>query len=142
MAKVKSETNFYGTGRRKKSIARVRLVNGNGKITVNGVDVNDYFVFDTKVMDLVQPLELTNMRDKFDVDAKVTGGGFSGQAGAIRLGIVKALLEYDSVSDPDSETSFRKILKSAGLVTRDSRIKERKKPGLKKARRAPQFSKR
>ena len=82
------------------------------------------------------------MTDKFDVDAKVTGGGFSGQAGAIRLGIVKALLEYDSASDPESETSFRKILKTAGLVTRDSRIKERKKPGLKKARRAPQFSKR
>lgn len=139
---AKNKKSYYGTGKRKTSIAKVTLTEGTGKITVNGVDVNDYFVFDTKVMDLVQPLELTNMRDKFDVDAKVTGGGFSGQAGAIRLGIVKALLEYDSVSDPDSETSFRKILKSAGLVTRDSRIKERKKPGLKKARRAPQFSKR
>ncbi|MBQ6546855.1 MAG: 30S ribosomal protein S9 [Bacilli bacterium] len=139
---AKSKKSYYGTGKRKTSIAKVTLTEGTGKITVNGVDVNDYFVFDTKVMDLVQPLELTNMTDKFDVDAKVTGGGFSGQAGAIRLGIVKALLEYDSASDPESETSFRKILKTAGLVTRDSRIKERKKPGLKKARRAPQFSKR
>lgn len=139
---AKSKKSYYGTGKRKTSIAKVTLTEGTGKITVNGVDVNKYFVFDTKVMDLVQPLELTNMADKFDVDAKVTGGGFSGQAGAIRLGIVKALLEYDSASDPESETSFRKILKTAGLVTRDSRIKERKKPGLKKARRAPQFSKR
>ena len=139
---AKSKTSYYGTGKRKTSIAKVTLTEGTGKITVNGVDVNEYFVFDTKVMDLVQPLELTNMMDKFDVDAKVSGGGFSGQAGAIRLGIVKALLEYDSASDPDSATSFRKILKSAGLVTRDSRVKERKKPGLKKARRTPQFSKR
>ena len=139
---AKSKKSYYGTGKRKTSIAKVTLTEGTGKVTVNGVDVNDYFVFDTKVMDLVQPLELTNTKDKFDVDAKVSGGGFSGQAGAIRLGIVKALLEYDSAADPDSETSFRKILKSAGLVTRDSRIKERKKPGLKKARRAPQFSKR
>ena len=139
---AKNKKSYYGTGKRKTSIAKVTLTEGTGKIVVNGVDVNDYFVFDTKVMDLAQPLELTNMADKFDVDAKVSGGGFSGQAGAIRLGIVKALLEYDSASDPDSETSFRKILKSAGLVTRDSRVKERKKPGLKKARRAPQFSKR
>ena len=139
---AKNKKSYYGTGKRKTSIAKVTLTEGTGKIVVNGVDVHDYFVFDTKVMDLVQPLELTNMVDKFDVDAKVSGGGFSGQAGAIRLGIVKALLEYDSASDPDSETSFRNILKSAGLVTRDSRVKERKKPGLKKARRAPQFSKR
>ena len=139
---AKNKKSYYGTGKRKTSIAKVTLTEGTGKIVVNGVDVNDYFVFDTKVMDLVQPLELTNMADKFDVDAKVTGGGFSGQAGAIRLGIVKALLEYDNASDPESEASFRKILKTAGLVTRDSRVKERKKPGLKKARRAPQFSKR
>ena len=139
---AKNKKSYYGTGKRKTSIAKVTLTEGTGKIVVNGVDVHDYFVFDTKVMDLVQPLELTNMSDKFDVEANVKGGGFSGQAGAIRLGIVKALLEYDSASDPESETSFRKILKSAGLVTRDSRIKERKKPGLKKARRAPQFSKR
>ena len=139
---AKKNDSYYGTGKRKSSIAKVTLTEGKGKVTVNGVDVHEYFPFETKVMDLTQPLELTEMTDKFDVDAKVSGGGFSGQAGAIRLGIVKALLEYDSVSDPDSETSFRKILKTAGLVTRDSRVKERKKPGLKKARRAPQFSKR
>ena len=139
---AKKETKYYGTGKRKSSIAKVTLTKGKGKILVNGKDVNEYFPFETKVMDLTQPLELTNMTDKFDVDAKVSGGGFSGQAGAIRLGIVKALLEYDSASDPSSESSFRNILKSAGLITRDSRVKERKKPGLKKARRAPQFSKR
>ena len=136
------ESKYYGTGKRKSSIAKVSLTKGKGKITVNGKDVYEYFPFKTLVMDLTQPLELTNTMDKFDVDAKVSGGGFSGQTGAIRLGIVKALLEYDSASDPESETSFRKILKTAGLVTRDSREKERKKPGLKKARRAPQFSKR
>ena len=139
---AKAKVSYYGTGKRKTSIAKVTLTEGKGKVTVNGVDVHEYFPFETKVMDLTQPLELTEMTDKFDVDAKVTGGGFSGQAGAIRLGIVKALLEYDSASDPESEASFRKILKTAGLVTRDSRVKERKKPGLKKARRAPQFSKR
>ena len=136
------ESKYYGTGKRKSSIAKVNLVKGTGKITVNGKDVYEYFPFKTLVMDLSQPLELTNTMDKFDVIANVKGGGFSGQTGAIRLGIVKALLEYDSASDPTSETSFRKILKTAGLVTRDSREKERKKPGLKKARRAPQFSKR
>lgn len=139
---AKKNTSYYGTGKRKTSIAKVNLVSGTGKIVVNGQDVNEYFPFETLVMDLVQPLELTNTKEKFDVNANVKGGGFSGQAGAIRLGIVKALLEYDSGSDPTSETSFRKILKRAGLVTRDSRVKERKKPGLKKARRAPQFSKR
>ena len=139
---AKKETKYYGTGRRKSSIAKVTLTEGKGNITVNGKDVHEYFPFETKVMDLVQPLELTNTTDKFDVEATVTGGGFSGQAGAVRLGIVKALLEYDSASDPTSETSFRKLLKGAGLITRDSRVKERKKPGLKKARRAPQFSKR
>ena len=141
MAK-KENTSYYGTGKRKSSVAKVNLVPGSGKITVNGVDVYEYFPFKTLVMDLVQPLELTNMSEKFDVIATVKGGGFSGQSGAIRLGIVKALLDYDSASDPTSETSFRKILKGVGLVTRDSRVKERKKPGLKKARRAPQFSKR
>ena len=133
---------YYGTGKRKSSVAKVELVKGTGKITVNGKDVYEYFPFKTLVMDLTQPLELTNTMDKFDVDANVKGGGFSGQTGAIRLGIVKALLDYDKASDPSSETSFRKILKTAGMVTRDSREKERKKPGLKKARRAPQFSKR
>ena len=130
------------TGRRKSSVAQVKMVPGTGKIIVNGKDVNEYLPFPTLVMDLCQPLDVTNTRDKFDIDCKVNGGGFSGQTGAIRLGITKALLEYDGNTDPTSETSFRKILKSNGFITRDSRIKERKKPGLKKARRAPQFSKR
>ena len=93
-------------------------------------------------MDLCQPLDVTNTRDMFDVDAQVRGGGFSGQTGAIRHGITKALLDYDKTTPADSENSFRKTLKTAGFITRDSRKKERKKPGLKKARRAPQFSKR
>ena len=118
------------------------MTSGKGKITVNGKDVNEYFPFPTLVMDLCQPLDVTNTRDKFDIEAKVSGGGFSGQTGAIRLGITRALLEYDGNTDPTSETSFRRILKAAGFITRDSRKKERKKPGLKKARRAPQFSKR
>ena len=139
---AKAKDSYYGTGKRKSSIAKVTLTKGKGKILVNGKDVNEYFPFDTLVMDLCQPLDVTSMRDKFDVDAKVSGGGFSGQAGAIRLGIVRALLDYDKDSDPTSDTSFRKILKQNGFVTRDSRITERKKPGLKKARRAPQFSKR
>lgn len=133
---------YTGTGHRKSSIARVRMTSGKGKLTVNGKDVNEYFPFPTLVMDLCQPLDVTNTRDKFDIEAKVNGGGFSGQTGAIRLGITKALLEYDGNTDPTSETSFRRILKAAGFITRDSRKKERKKPGLKKARRAPQFSKR
>lgn len=133
---------YTGTGHRKSSIARVRMTSGKGKITVNGKDVNEYFPFPTLVMDLCQPLDVTNTRDKFDIEVKVQGGGFSGQTGATRLGITKALLEYDGNTDPTSETSFRKILKANGFITRDSRKKERKKPGLKKARRAPQFSKR
>lgn len=133
---------YTGTGHRKSSIARVRMTSGKGKITVNGKDVNEYFPFPTLVMDLCQPLDVTNTRDKFDIEVKANGGGFSGQTGAIRLGITRALLEYDSNTDPESDTSFRKILKAAGFITRDSRKKERKKPGLKKARRAPQFSKR
>lgn len=136
------DTFYYGTGKRKTSIAKVKLIPGTGKITVNGKDVYEYFPFETLVMDLSQGLVLTDTLDKFDVEATVKGGGFSGQAGAIRLGIVKALLEYDSASAPESPESFRKILKSNDLVTRDSRVVERKKPGLKKARRAPQFSKR
>ena len=140
MAK-KENTCYYGTGKRKTSIAKVKLVEGTGKITVNGKDVYEYFPFETLVMDLFQPLDLTETREKYDIIAEVKGGGFSGQTGAIRLGIVKALLESD-VTDASEETSFRKILKRAGFITRDSRIKERKKPGLKKARRAPQFSKR
>ena len=131
-----------GTGRRKSSVARVTLIPGTGKITVNGRDVNEYLPSELCVMDLCQPLELTNTREMFDVDAKVKGGGFQGQTGAIRLGITRALLDYDKITPTDSENSFRKTLKVAGFITRDSRKKERKKPGLKKARRAPQFSKR
>ena len=133
---------YYGTGHRKASIAKVRMTSGKGKITINGRDVNEYLPFPTLVMDLKQPLVYTNNEDKFDIEVSVKGGGFSGQTGAIRLGITKALLEYDKNTDPTSETSYRRILKAKGLVTRDSRVKERKKPGLKKARKAPQFSKR
>ena len=139
MAKSKVYT---GTGRRKTSVARVKLVPGNGKVTVNGKDVHDYLPYETLIMDLQQPLVLTNTKDIFDVEASVQGGGFSGQTGAIRLGITRALLKYDETTAKDSENSFRKILKPAGFITRDARKKERKKPGLKKARRAPQFSKR
>ncbi|MBR3117351.1 MAG: 30S ribosomal protein S9 [Bacilli bacterium] len=133
---------YQGTGHRKSSIAKVTLVSGKGNITVNGRDVNEYFPFPTLVMDLKQPLTFTNTEEKFDITVEVKGGGFSGQAGAVRLGITKALLEYDKNTDPTSDSSFRKILKAKGMITRDSRIKERKKPGLKKARKAPQFSKR
>ena len=133
---------YQGTGHRKSSIAKVTLVSGKGNITVNGRDVNEYFPFPTLVMDLKQPLTFTNTEEKFDINVEVKGGGFSGQAGAVRLGITKALLEYDKNTDPTSDSSFRKILKAKGMITRDSRIKERKKPGLKKARKAPQFSKR
>lgn len=139
---AKAKNIYYGTGRRKSSIAKVRLVSGTGKITVNGMDVHEYLPYETLIMNLSQPLELTNTKEIFDVEVEVCGGGFSGQTGAIRLGITKALLEYDSTTSKDSENSFRKVLKAAGFVTRDARIKERKKPGLKKARRAPQFSKR
>ncbi len=133
---------FLGTGRRKSSIAQVKMVPGKGKITVNGTDVRVFFPYETNVMDLKQPLVLTQTEETFDIDVKVSGGGFTGQTGAIRLGIARALLEYDKNTDPTSETSYRKILKRAGMITRDSRSKERKKPGLKAARRAPQFSKR
>ena len=136
------EKFYYGTGRRKTSIAKVKLIPGKGKITVNGVDVHEYLPYETLIMNLSQPLELTNTKDLFDVEVSVKGGGFSGQTGAIRLGIAKALLEYDKNTPVESENSYRKTLKVNGMITRDSRIKERKKPGLKKARRAPQFSKR
>ena len=135
-------TKYTGTGHRKTSMAKVVMVSGKGKITVNGKDVNEYFELPTLVLDLKQPLEATNTVDKFDIEIIVSGGGKSGQAGAARHGITKALLEYDKNTDPTSDTSFRKILKAKGFITRDSRIKERKKPGLKKARKAPQFSKR
>ena len=130
------------TGRRKRSVAQIRMTSGSGKITVNGIDVNEYMPFKTLVMDLKQPLVVTNNENTFDIEVTVKGGGFSGQTGAIRLGITRALLEYDKDTDQTREDSYRKILKAGGFVTRDSRIKERKKPGLKKARRAPQFSKR
>ena len=125
---------YYGTGRRKSSIARVRLVEGTGKITVNGKDLEEFFGADTLKVIVKQPLTATNTLDKFDVIASVNGGGFSGQAGAIRLGVARALNEANA--------EFRPTLKSNGFLTRDSRAKERKKYGLKKARKAPQFSKR
>ena len=124
---------FYGTGRRKSSVARVYVQQGKGKITVNGRDVKEYMPYATLVMDLSQPLEVLGKADAYDVEAYVEGGGFTGQAGAIRLGIARALLEAGE---------DRKTLKVAGLVKRDARAKERKKYGLKAARRAPQFSKR
>ena len=132
---------FLGTGKRKSSVAQVKLVPGKGKITVNGRDVRDFFPYETNVMDLKQPLVMTNNEETFDIEVKVSGGGFTGQTGAIRLGITRALLEYDKANE-ENEDSYRKTLKRNGMVTRDSRKKERKKPGLKAARRAPQFSKR
>ena len=128
------KTTFYGTGRRKKSISRVRLVNGKGNITVNGKDINEYFGVETLKVIVKQPLVATNTLDKYDVVAKVTGGGISGQAGAVRHGISRDLLQANS--------EYRPTLKSNGFLTRDARMKERKKYGLKKARKAPQFSKR
>ena len=131
-----AKTNTYqATGRRKRSVAKVTLTSGKGKITVNGQDVNEYMPFETLVMDLKQPLVLTGTDKDYDVDVTVVGGGFSGQTGAIRLGIARALLEVNS-------EGYRATLKGAGMISRDARIKERKKYGLKKARRAPQFSKR
>ena len=132
---------FTGTGRRKTSIAQVKMVPGKGNITVNGKDVKEFFPYDTNIMDLKQPLVSTNNEETFDINVKVIGGGFSGQTGAIRLGITRALMEYDKANE-GTESSYRTILKREGFVTRDARKKERKKPGLKAARRAPQFSKR
>ena len=125
---------FYGTGRRKSSVARVRLYPGTGVVTVNGRDIDDYFGLETLKLIVNQPLDLTNNVGKFDIVANVNGGGISGQAGAIRHGIARALLLADE--------TYRGALKAAGLLTRDPRMKERKKYGLKAARRAPQFSKR
>jgi len=130
---------YLGTGRRKSSVAQVKMTSGKGKITINGKDVREFFPYETNVMDLMQPLVATNNEKTFDIEAKVSGGGFNGQTGAVRLGITRALLEYDKVNEAN-EDSYRKTLKRMGLVTRDSRVKERKKPGLKAARRAPQFS--
>ena len=134
MAAKKEKISFYGTGRRKKSIARVRLVNGNGNIIINNKAIDEFLGVETLKVIVKQPLVATNSLDKFDVIAKVTGGGISGQAGAIRHGIARALVEANS--------EYRPTLKAAGFLTRDARMKERKKYGLKKARKAPQFSKR
>ena len=125
---------FYGTGRRKSSVARVRVYQGTGKITINERDIDDYFGLETLKVIVRQPLVLTDNADKFDIVCRVAGGGVTGQAGAIRHGIARALLQANA--------EYRPELKKAGFLTRDPRMKERKKPGLKKARRAPQFSKR
>ena len=130
MAKAK----YYGTGRRKSSVARVYLVPGTGKVTINKKDMDEYFGLDTLKLIVRQPLALTETADKYDVITTVRGGGFTGQAGAIRHGISRALLQVDG--------ELRPALKKAGFLTRDPRMKERKKYGLKAARRAPQFSKR
>ena len=133
MAK-KENIVFYGTGRRKSSIARVRLVEGTGKITINGKDIDEFFGLETLKVIVKQPLTVTNTTTKYDVICTVKGGGFTGQAGAIRHGLARALNEANS--------EYRPVLKSSGFLTRDPRMKERKKYGLKKARKAPQFSKR
>ena len=125
---------FYGTGRRKKSIARVRLVPGTGVITINGRDIDDYFGLETLKLIVNQPFKVTGTDGKFDIIALVNGGGISGQAGAIRHGLARALVQADE--------NYKPALKAAGFLTRDPRMKERKKYGLKAARRAPQFSKR
>ena len=130
-----SNPYFYGTGRRKSSVARVRVYpNGTGAITINGRDIDEYFGLDTLKLIVRQPMELTETIGAFDIVCTVTGGGVTGQAGAIRHGLSRALLQYNEETRP--------VLKKAGLLTRDPRMKERKKYGLKKARRAPQFSKR
>ena len=129
-----SKPYFYGTGRRKSSVARVRVYQGTGKITINDRDIDDYFGLETLKLIVRQPLAITDTTEKFDIVCRVSGGGVTGQAGAIRHGLSRALLQYDE--------SLRPALKKAGFLTRDPRMKERKKPGLKKARRAPQFSKR
>jgi small subunit ribosomal protein S9 len=129
-----TQVSYYGTGRRKSSIARVRLIPGSGVITINDRSFNDYVPSAAVRLDVLQPLALTNTSTSYDVFVNVNGGGISGQAGAIRHGITRALMEVN----PD----FRGVLKRAGLVTRDPRAKERKKYGLKKARKAPQYSKR
>ena len=129
-----ANTKYYGTGRRKSSVARVYLVPGTGKITVNKRDIDEYFGLETLKVIVRQPLTVTETADKFDVLVNVKGGGYTGQAGAIRHGISRALLQVDG--------EFRSTLKKAGFLTRDPRMKERKKPGLRKARRAPQVSKR
>ena len=134
MAKAKKAAQYYGTGRRKSSIARVYLVPGKGQITINKRNIDEYFGLETLKLIVRQPLVLTETVEKFDVIVNVHGGGFTGQAGAIRHGISRALLQADA--------DYRPALKKEGFLTRDPRMKERKKYGLKAARRAPQFSKR
>ena len=134
MAKAKAKARYYGTGRRKSSVARVYLVPGTGKVTINKRDMDEYFGLDTLKLIVRQPLVLTETAEKYDVITTVRGGGFTGQAGAIRHGISRALLQADA--------DLRPALKKAGFLTRDPRMKERKKYGLKAARRAPKFSKR
>jgi len=129
-----ARVQYFGTGRRKKSVARVRLVPGEGRVVINKRDIDDYFGLDTLKVIVNQPLVLTGTKEKFDVLVNVHGGGFTGQAGAIRHGIARALVKADETLKPE--------IKAAGYLTRDPRMKERKKYGLKKARRAPQFSKR
>lgn len=129
-----SNPYFYGTGRRKKSVARVRVYPGTGKITINDRSIDDYFGLETLKLIVRQPIALTGTTEKFDIVCRVNGGGVTGQAGAIRHGLSRALLQYDE--------ALRPALKKAGFLTRDPRMKERKKYGLKGARRAPQFSKR
>ena len=129
-----ANTKFYGTGRRKKSIARVYVTPGTGKVTINKRDIDEYFGYETLKVIVRQPFAATNTVDKFDVTVTVRGGGYTGQAGAIRHGLSRALCKVDE--------EYRPALKAAGFLTRDPRMKERKKPGLKAARRAPQFSKR
>ena len=135
MAKTKNSEVFRGTGRRKSSIARVRLVAGSGKITVNDKDIQEYFGLETLKVIVKQPLTVTNTATKYDVISSVKGGGYTGQAGAVRHGIARALNEAN-------KEEYRQVLKASGFLTRDAREKERKKYGLKKARKAPQFSKR
>ena len=131
---MKKKLQYWGTGRRKKAVARVRLVPGSGSVVVNKRTLDEYFGLDTMKYIVNQPLNLVNVADKFDVYVNVCGGGYTGQAGAIRHGIARALIEADA--------GYKAELKKAGFLTRDPRMKERKKYGLKKARRAPQFSKR
>ena len=132
---AKNTVRYYGTGRRKSSVARVYMTPGTGKITINKRDIDEYLGMETLKVVVRQPLVLTGTADKFDIKVNVKGGGYTGQAGAIRHGISRALLEVDN-------DEYRPALKAAGFLTRDPRMKERKKYGLKKARRAPQFSKR
>ncbi len=129
-----AKTQYYGTGRRKKSVARVRLVPGSGKVSINDRDLDEFFNYETLKVKVKEPLVITDTVSNYDVVANVKGGGYTGQAGAVRHGIARALLKVDK--------DLRSTLKKAGMLTRDPRMKERKKYGLKKARRSPQFSKR